>query len=140
MFDILPPLWTRGSIFAMREYLTGSVTSVFFTLPIDGAIRHFHSYCDLSVRSAVEHLRLMQKAGLEADIARLERLRAAHDDDQLPSAVRSSFNCSTLVYSTSLQLAASISSMMASVPIETTDTTILRSFSALAPTTRSIWR
>lgn len=26
--------------------------------------------------------RLMQKAGLEADIARLERLRAAHDDDQ----------------------------------------------------------
>nr|UVY99458.1 hypothetical protein K4M20_00185 [Agrobacterium fabrum] len=25
--------------------------------------------------------RLMQKAGLEADIARLERLRAAHDDD-----------------------------------------------------------
>src|SRR3546814_13092856 len=26
--------------------------------------------------------RLMQKAGLEADIARLERLRAAHEDDQ----------------------------------------------------------
>jgi hypothetical protein len=26
--------------------------------------------------------RLMQKAGLEADIARLERLRAAHIDDQ----------------------------------------------------------
>lgn len=26
--------------------------------------------------------RLMQKAGLEADVARLERLRAAHDDDQ----------------------------------------------------------
>ncbi|MBP0657007.1 hypothetical protein J8J20_24350, partial [Mycobacterium tuberculosis] len=25
--------------------------------------------------------RLMKKAGLEADIARLERLRAAHDDD-----------------------------------------------------------
>ncbi|PYE40041.1 uncharacterized protein DUF1419 [Rhizobium sp. PP-F2F-G20b] len=36
MFEILPPLWTRGSIFAMREYLTGSVTSVFFTLRIDG--------------------------------------------------------------------------------------------------------
>lgn len=82
MFEILPPLWTRGSIFAMREYLTGSVTSVFFTLRINGAIRHFHSYCDLSDRSAVEHLLLMQKAGLEADIARLERLRAAHDDDQ----------------------------------------------------------
>jgi hypothetical protein len=26
--------------------------------------------------------RLMQKAGLEAEIARLERLRAAHIDDQ----------------------------------------------------------
>lgn len=29
MFEILPPLWIRGSMFAMREYLTGSVTSVF---------------------------------------------------------------------------------------------------------------
>jgi hypothetical protein len=29
---------------------------------------------------------LMQKAGLEADIARLERLRAAHEDDQCRSS------------------------------------------------------
>jgi hypothetical protein len=29
MLDILPPLWMRGSIFAMREFMTGSVTSVF---------------------------------------------------------------------------------------------------------------
>ncbi|TCQ03576.1 uncharacterized protein DUF1419 [Rhizobium sp. PP-F2F-G36] len=58
MFEILPPLWTRGSIFAMREYLTGSVISVFFTLRIDGAIRHFHGYCDLSDRSAIEHMRV----------------------------------------------------------------------------------
>jgi hypothetical protein len=58
MFEILPPLWIRGSIFAMREFLTGSVTSVFFTLRIDGAIRHFHGYCDLSDRSAVEHMRV----------------------------------------------------------------------------------
>jgi hypothetical protein len=33
--------------------------------------------------------RLMQKAGLEADIARLDRLRAAHIDDQHASAGRS---------------------------------------------------
>ncbi|KQT04624.1 hypothetical protein ASG42_23545 [Rhizobium sp. Leaf391] len=58
MFEILPPLWIRGSIFAMREYLTGSVTSVFFTLRIDGVIRHFHGYCDLSDRSAVELMRV----------------------------------------------------------------------------------
>lgn len=58
MFEILPPLWIRGSIFAMREYLTGSVTSVFFTLRIDGGIRHFHGYCDLSVRSSVELMRV----------------------------------------------------------------------------------
>jgi hypothetical protein len=57
MFEILPPLWIRGSIFAMRAFLTGSVTSVFFTLRIDGAIRHSHAYCDLSDRSSVEHMR-----------------------------------------------------------------------------------
>ncbi|TCP80757.1 MULTISPECIES: DUF1419 domain-containing protein [unclassified Rhizobium] len=58
MFEVLPSLWIRGSIFAMREYLTGSVTSVFFNLRIDGAIRHFHGYCDLSDNSSVEHMRV----------------------------------------------------------------------------------
>lgn len=58
MFEILPPLWIRGSIFAMREYLTGSVTSIFFTLRIDGAVRHFHGYCDLSDRASVEQMRV----------------------------------------------------------------------------------
>lgn len=48
MFEILPPLWIRGEMFAMREFLTGSITSVFFTLPIDGNVRYFHGYCDLS--------------------------------------------------------------------------------------------
>ncbi len=48
MFEILPPLWMRGDMFAMREFLTGSVTSVFFALTIDGELRHFHGYCDLS--------------------------------------------------------------------------------------------
>ncbi len=58
MFEILPPLWIRGSLFAMREFLTGSITSVFFALRIDGTIRHFHGYCDLSDTSSVETMRL----------------------------------------------------------------------------------
>lgn len=35
MFEILPPLWMRGEMFAMREFLTGSITSIFFSLKID---------------------------------------------------------------------------------------------------------
>ena len=58
MFEILPPLWIRGAMFAMREFLTGSVTSVFFALRIDGAIRHFHGYCDLSDKGAVGRMRV----------------------------------------------------------------------------------
>ncbi len=27
MFEILPPLWMRGEMFAMREFLTGTITS-----------------------------------------------------------------------------------------------------------------
>ena len=38
MLDILPPLWMRGEMFAMREFLTESVTSVFHTLRIDGTV------------------------------------------------------------------------------------------------------
>jgi hypothetical protein len=58
MFELLPPLWIRGSMFALREYLTGSVTSVFFALRIDGAVRHFHGYCDLSDNGSVEAMRV----------------------------------------------------------------------------------
>ncbi|KRA65182.1 DUF1419 domain-containing protein [Rhizobium sp. Root651] len=58
MFEILPPLWIRGSTFAMREFMTGSVTSVFFALRIDGLIRYFHGYCDLFDSSNVEAMRL----------------------------------------------------------------------------------
>lgn len=57
MFEILPPLWTRWEMFAMREFLTGSVTSVFFALTIDGRVRHFHGYCDLSDKSSPERMR-----------------------------------------------------------------------------------
>ncbi len=48
MFEVVPPLWMRGDMFAMRAFLTGSITSVFFTLSIDGRMRYFHGYCDLS--------------------------------------------------------------------------------------------
>ncbi|CAN7702051.1 DUF1419 domain-containing protein (plasmid) [Aminobacter sp. NyZ550] len=55
MLDILPPLWMRGEMFAMREFLTDTITSVFYTLRIDGKVRHFHAYCDLlQARSPVE--------------------------------------------------------------------------------------
>lgn len=37
-FEILPPLWMKAEMFAMREFLTDSITSVFFMLPIDGRI------------------------------------------------------------------------------------------------------
>ncbi len=36
MLDILPPLFLRGDLFALREFMTGSVTSIFFALAIDG--------------------------------------------------------------------------------------------------------
>ncbi|TGT27546.1 DUF1419 domain-containing protein, partial [Mesorhizobium sp. M4B.F.Ca.ET.169.01.1.1] len=48
MLDILPPLWMCGDMFALREFLTESVTSVFYTMRIDGRARYFHAYCDLS--------------------------------------------------------------------------------------------
>ncbi len=57
MLDILPPLWMRGPIFAMREFMTGSVTSVFYAIRIDYAVRYFHTYCDLSDPNSVEAMR-----------------------------------------------------------------------------------
>jgi len=48
MFNILPPLFMRGDMFAMREFVTGQVASIFFTLKIDGRFRYFHGYCDLA--------------------------------------------------------------------------------------------
>lgn len=57
MFEILPPLWMRADMFAMREFMTGSVTSIFFSFSIDGRRRFFHGYCDLSNKGAVERMR-----------------------------------------------------------------------------------
>lgn len=52
MFELLPPLFMRPDMFAMREYLTSRVTSVFFSLAIDTRPRFFHGYCDLSDRDS----------------------------------------------------------------------------------------
>ncbi|GEO86856.1 hypothetical protein GCM10007920_37940 [Ciceribacter naphthalenivorans] len=57
MLDVLPPLWMRGLTFAMREFMTGSVTSVFYTIRIDDAVRFFHTYCNLSDANSVEAMR-----------------------------------------------------------------------------------
>jgi hypothetical protein len=58
MLEILPPLWMRGDMFAMREFLTRSITSIFFTLSIDGKTRYFHAYCDLSDRASPDRMRV----------------------------------------------------------------------------------
>ncbi|RWG22533.1 MAG: DUF1419 domain-containing protein [Mesorhizobium sp.] len=57
MRDILPPLWMRGEMFALGEFLTDRITSVFFTLKIDGRTRYFHGYCDLLDKGAPERMR-----------------------------------------------------------------------------------
>ena len=57
MCDLLPPLWMRGGMFAMSEFLSGSVTSVFFTIQIDGRARCFHGYCDLSDSGSPDRMR-----------------------------------------------------------------------------------
>ena len=57
MLGILPPLWMKPEMFALREFLTGSVTSVFYSLSIDGVVRCFHGYCDLSDSKSPERMR-----------------------------------------------------------------------------------
>ena len=57
MFEILPPLWMRGDMFALSEFMTGSITSVFFALSIDGRPRYFHAYCDMSAKGSAERMR-----------------------------------------------------------------------------------
>ncbi|AOO85009.1 DUF1419 domain-containing protein [Bosea vaviloviae] len=87
MLEILPPLWMRQDMFAMRERLTGSITSIFFSLTIDGRSRWFHGYCDLSDPASLDR---MKTAIIEREsrpvkaMTREERLEhiwsATHDD------------------------------------------------------------
>jgi hypothetical protein len=101
MFEILPPLLMRGDMFALSEYMTGSVTSVFFALSIDGRTRWFHGYCDLSDRASP---RRMKAAIVDREtrpvraMTREERLEhiwsSTHDDyrgyagERWPAAMR----------------------------------------------------
>ncbi|RWE07618.1 MAG: DUF1419 domain-containing protein [Mesorhizobium sp.] len=57
MFEILPPLFTRGDMFALREFLTDRITSIFYALNIDGRMRYFHGYCDLLDKGSPERMR-----------------------------------------------------------------------------------
>lgn len=87
MLEILPPLRMRGEMFAMREFLTGSITSVFYTLSINSVTRFFHAYCDLSdprapceMRDAiVERERRPAKAMTRDE--RIEHIWSATHDD-----------------------------------------------------------
>src|SRR5258708_21020966 len=57
MLDILAPLLMRGDMFALSEYMTGSVASIFFALSIDGRTGWFHGYCDLSDRGSPDRMK-----------------------------------------------------------------------------------
>ncbi|CAX24286.1 conserved protein of unknown function [Methylorubrum extorquens DM4] len=77
MIEILPPLWMRADMFAMREFMTGNVTSVFVSLCIDGRKRFFHGYCDLSDRGSPERMK-------QAIVERQSRpIRAMTHDERL---------------------------------------------------------
>jgi hypothetical protein len=57
MLDMLPPYFMRNGMFAMMEFLTDSVTSVFFEININGTKRCYHGYCDLSDRWSPDRMR-----------------------------------------------------------------------------------
>lgn len=57
MFNVLPPLFMRNGMFAMREFLTERITSVFYELNIDGHVRYFHAYCDLAEKGSADRMR-----------------------------------------------------------------------------------
>ena len=70
-------------MFAMREFMTGSVTSVFFSLWIDGRKRFFHGYCDLSDRSAPER---MKQAVIERESRPVRAMTRAEARDHIWSS------------------------------------------------------
>jgi hypothetical protein len=87
MLEILPPLWMRDDMFAMREFLTGSITSIFLALTINGRPRVFHSYCDLFEKGSPDRMRaaIVERESRSANsMTREERLEhiwsSTHDD------------------------------------------------------------
>ncbi len=57
MLNILPPLFMKHELFALREFLTGRITSIFYDLKIDGRDRCFHAYCDLADAGSPNRMR-----------------------------------------------------------------------------------
>ena len=83
MLNVLPPLWIKPEMFGLREFLTGSVTSVFFALSIGGTIRYFHGYCDLADGQAPARMRggiLAREARPVKAMTRDERLEHIWSD------------------------------------------------------------
>ncbi|TIU05348.1 MAG: DUF1419 domain-containing protein, partial [Mesorhizobium sp.] len=87
MFEILPPLWMRGEMFALREFLTDRITSIFYALNINGRMRYFHGYCDLFDRGSPERMRdaiVERESSPVKAMTHAERLEhiwsATHDD------------------------------------------------------------
>jgi hypothetical protein len=77
MLEIMPPLWMRGDMFALREFLTGTITSVFFSLHIDGGVRYFHGYCDLADSGSPQSMReaiIVRESRPEKAMTRSERI------------------------------------------------------------------
>lgn len=56
MLNILPPLFERHEMFALREFLTDRITSIFYALNIDGSMRYFHAYCDIGESGSPERM------------------------------------------------------------------------------------
>jgi hypothetical protein len=57
MLTILPPLFMREGMFAMSEFLSERITSIFIALVIDAKPRWFHGYCDLVDNGSPDRLR-----------------------------------------------------------------------------------
>lgn len=77
MLEILPPVWMTGDMFALREFLTGTITSVFFELTIDGRTRTFHGYCDMAMCESAAAMRqaiIARERHLVKPITRAEQL------------------------------------------------------------------
>lgn len=87
MMNVLPPLWMRGDMFAMREFLTDSITSVFLSLTIDGRLRYFHGYCDLADRGSPDRMkaaiieRESRPVRAMTQVERLEHIWSSTHDD-----------------------------------------------------------
>lgn len=79
MFEMLPPLFMRPGMFALRELKAGNVGSGFFEISIDGRKRWFHGYCDFSDHEAPDAMRaaiLFWETGDVSTLSRAQKLDA----------------------------------------------------------------